>query len=60
MGLIEKKPEKVLKDALKVLNKKQLSLIIHGSSFPDIEGEDTAYGTYNSNGAKSLIDYISG
>jgi len=60
MGLIEKKPEKVLKDALKVLNKKQLSLIIHGSSFPDLEGEDTAYGTYNSNGAKSLIDYISG
>ena len=60
MGLLEKKPEKVLKDALKVLNKKQLSLIIHGSSFPDLQNEDTAYGTYNSNGAKSLMDYISG
>ncbi len=60
MGLLEKKPEKIIKDALKVLDKKQLSLIIHGSSFPDIESEDTAYGTYNSNGAKNLMNYISG
>ena len=60
MGLLEKTPEKIIKDALKVLGKKQLSLICHGSSFPDVETEDTAYGNYNSNGAKSLIDYISG
>ncbi len=60
MGLLEKKPEAIINDALKVLGKKQLSLIIHGSSFPDVETEDTAYGTYNSNGAKSLIDFISG
>ena len=60
MGFLDKKPEKVIKDALKVLGKKQLSLIVHGSSFPDLETEDTAYGTYNSNGAKSLIDYITG
>lgn len=60
MSLSVPKREKVLKDALKVLKKKQLSLIIHGSSFPDAENENTAYGTYNSNGAKSLIDYISG
>lgn len=60
MGFLEKKPEKVIKDALKVLGKKQLSLIVHGSSFPDLESEDTAYGSYNSNGAKSLIDYIAG
>lgn len=60
MGLLEKNPEAIIKDALKVLGKKQLSLIIHGSSFPDVETEDTAYGTYNSNGAKSLINFISG
>ncbi|MBR2526826.1 4-alpha-glucanotransferase [bacterium] len=60
MGLFEKKPKKILKEALKVLGKKQLSLIIHGSSFPDLQNEDTAYGTYNSNGAKSLMEYISG
>ena len=60
MGLLDKKPEKIIKDALKVLGKKQLSLIVHGSSFPDLESEDTAYGSYNSNGAKSLIDYIAG
>lgn len=33
MGFLDKKPEKVIKDALKVLGKKQLSLIVHGSSF---------------------------
>ena len=60
MGLLEKKPEKIIKEALKVLDKKQLSLIIHGSSFPDLENEDTAYGNYNSNGAKKLIDSIAG
>ncbi len=60
MGLLDKTPEKIIKDALKVLGKKQLSLIVHGSSFPDVDTEDTAYGTYNSNGAKNLIDYISG
>ena len=59
MGLLAKKPEKIIKDTLKVLGKKQLSLIVHGSSFPDLDSEDTAYGTYNSSGAKSLIDYIS-
>ena len=60
MGLLDKKPEKIIKDALKVLGKKQLSLIIHGSSFPDAENEDTAYGNYNSNGARNLVDFISG
>ena len=60
MGLLDKTPEKIIKDALKVLGKKQLSLIVHGSSFPDVDTEDTAYGKYNSNGAKNLIDYISG
>ena len=60
MGLLDKKPAKILKEALKVLGKKQLSLIIHGSSFPDLQTEDTAYGNYNSNGAKSLMEYISG
>ena len=60
MGLLEKKPEKIIKEALKVLDKKQLSLIVHGSSFPDLENEDTAYGNYNSNGAKKLIDSIAG
>ena len=60
MGLLDKKPAKILKEALKVLGKKQLSLIIHGSSFPDLQTEDTAYGNYNSNGAKLLMEYISG
>ena len=58
--LEDKKIKKILKDALKALGKKQFSLIMHGSSFPDVPSEDTAYGNYNSTAAKEVIDYISG
>jgi len=57
---MDKKQAKVLKDALKVLGKKNLALIIHGGSFPSRKGENTGFGTPNSNGAKDLIDYVSG
>ncbi len=52
--------KKAVCDALKVLDKKNLALIIHGVSFPAVEGENTGFGTYNSKGAKNLIDFISG
>ncbi|MBR6126377.1 4-alpha-glucanotransferase, partial [bacterium] len=34
--------------------------IIHGSSFPSADGEDTGFGTFNSNAGHALIDYASG
>lgn len=50
----------VLQDALNVLGKKNLTLIIHGNSFPAAEGEDTGFGNSNSTAAKKLIDFASG
>lgn len=55
-----KKDTKIVSEALKVLGKENLALIIHGSSFPSCDGEDTGFGTYNSKAGHSLIDYASG
>ena len=39
----KKNDTKVIKDALKVLGKENFALIVHGSSFPARDGEDTGY-----------------
>ena len=51
---------KLVAEALKALGKENLALIIHGSSFPSANGEDTGFGTFNSKSGHSLIDYASG
>lgn len=56
----QKNDAKLVSEALKVLGKENLALIIHGSSFPSVDGEDTGFGTYNSKAGHSLIDYASG
>ena len=56
----KKNDAKIISEALKVLGKDNLALIIHGSSFPSIDGEDTGFGTYNSKAGHSLINYASG
>ena len=38
---MDKKQAKVIKSTLKALGKKNLSLIIHGGSFPSRKGENT-------------------
>ena len=57
---LEKNDTKLVHEALKVLGKDNLALIIHGSSFPSADGEDTGFGTFNSNAGHALIDYASG
>ena len=58
--LTKKKNEtSLIKDALKALGKENLALIIHGSSFPAIDGEDTGFGSFNSEAGHNLIDYAS-
>ena len=39
---------KLVSEALKALGKDNFALIIHGSSFPSKNGEDTGFGTFNS------------
>ena len=56
----EKRDTKLIKEALQVLGKDNFALIIHGSSFPSKDGEDTGFGTYNSSAGHELIEYASG
>ena len=58
--LTTKNDTKLVSEALKVLGKENLALIIHGSSFPSTIGEDTGFGTFNSEAGHELIDYASG
>lgn len=51
---------KIVSEALKALGKDNFALIIHGSSFPSKNGEDTGFGTFNSEAGHSVIDYASG
>ena len=51
---------KLVSEALKVLGKDNFALIIHGSSFPSKNGEDTGFGTFNSEAGHELIDYAHG
>lgn len=49
--------KQIVQEGLAALNKKNMALILHGVSFPSLKGENTGFGTYNSNGAKKLMDF---
>lgn len=57
---LEKNATKTIQKALKVLGKKNFALIMHSGSFPAAAGENTGFGTVNSNGGKEVIDFASG
>ena len=57
---MKKNDTKIIKDALKALGKENFALIVHGSSFPACDGEDTGFGSFNSESGHALIDYASG
>lgn len=50
----------IIKEALKVLNKKHLAFIAHANSFPAETGRNTGFGSVNSNAAKKLMNFLSG
>ncbi len=52
--------KEIVKEGLNALNKKNMALILHGVSFPSLLNENTGFGTYNSNGAKELMDFAGG
>jgi len=57
---LDKNKISTIKRALKVLGKKNFVFIMHNGSFPSAEGENTGFGTINSNGGKKFIDYAAG
>lgn len=57
---IAKTTKKVIKEALEVLGKKNLALIMHANSFPSFEETDTGFGSSNSRCAKDVIEFASG
>lgn len=58
--MLEKNASKTIRKALKALDKKNLALIVHSGSFPSASGENTGFGSVNSNGGKEVIDFASG
>lgn len=56
----KKNDTNLVSEALKVLGKENFALIMHGGSFPSKDGEDTGFGTFNSDAGHELIDYASG
>ena len=56
----KKNDTNLVSEALKVSGKENFALIIHGGSFPSKDGEDTGFGTFNSDAGHELIDYASG
>ena len=57
---LSKSTKKVIGEALKVLGKKNLALIVHSNSFPSYPETDTGFGSSNSRRAKDVIDFASG
>ncbi len=54
------KCKKVIRKALKALGKKNFAIIMHNGSFPATEGENTGFGTINSNAGREFIEYSAG
>ncbi len=52
--------KQMVHDALAALGKKNFALIVHGNSFPSVEGKNTGFGTPNSQAGRELIDFASG
>ncbi len=52
--------KETISEALNVLGKKNLALILHGVSFPSDDSENIGFGTYNSKGARELFKFLKG
>ena len=57
---LDKNKVSTIRKALKALGKKNFVFIMHNGSFPSAEGENTGFGTVNSNGGKNFLEYASG
>lgn len=57
---VDKNRVKTIKKALTALGKKNFVFIMHNGSFPAATGENTGFGTINSDGGKEFINYAAG
>ena len=57
---LDKNKVTTIRKALKALGKKNFVFIMHNGSFPAAAGENTGFGSINSNGGKNFINYASG
>ena len=57
---LDKNRVSTIRKALKALGKKNFVFIMHNGSFPAAEGENTGFGTINSNGGKKFLNYAQG
>ncbi|MCM1338806.1 MAG: 4-alpha-glucanotransferase [Muribaculaceae bacterium] len=57
---LDKSKISTVKKALEVLGKKNFVFIMHNGSFPALEGENTGFGTINSQAGRNFIDYAAG
>lgn len=57
---VDKNRVKTIRKALTALGKKNFVFIMHNGSFPATAGENTGFGTINSDGGKEFINYAAG
>ena len=57
---VDKNRVRTIKKALTALGKKNFVFIMHNGSFPAAAGENTGFGTINSDGGKEFINYAAG
>ena len=50
--------KKTIRKALKVLGKKNLAFIMHNGSFPSVQGQNTGFGSINTDAGKEFIEYV--
>jgi len=51
--------KKTIQKALKALKKKNLSMIVHGPSFPAVQGQDYGIGSPNTQGGQNFMSFLS-
>ena len=58
--IMDEAAKETVQKALQALGKKNLAFIIHNPSFSSAQGENTGFGSINTNGGKELLEYLSG
>lgn len=58
-NILNENSKKIIRKALKALDKKNIAFIMHNSSFPSAENQNTGFGSINTDGGREFIEYAS-